>query len=110
MKKVVIESPFAGDVETHIKYARRAMADSLKRGEAPYASHLLFTQEGILDDNIPEERKLGMEAGLLWCKGADLSAVYTDYGMSKGMEYGIERAKKEGRPVEIREIGKNDNT
>lgn len=109
MKQVVIESPFAGDVEIHIKYARRAMADSLKRSEAPYASHLLFTQEGILDDTIPEERKLGMEVGLLWCKGADLTAVYTDYGISKGMEYGIERAKQEGRPIEYREIGKNDD-
>lgn len=109
MKKTIIESPFAGDVQTHIAYARRAMHDSLLRNEAPLASHLLYTQEGILDDNVPGERALGIEAGLVWGKEAELTAVYIDYGMSKGMEYGIERAKKEGRPVEIREIGKNDN-
>jgi hypothetical protein len=107
MRKVIIESPFAGDVETHIKYARRAMHDSLLRNEAPLASHLLYTQEGILDDNVPGERALGIEAGLVWGKQAELTAVYIDYGMSKGMQLGIDRAKAEGRPVEIREIGKN---
>jgi len=66
MRKVVLESPFAGNVETNIKYARRAMKHALDLGEAPYASHLLFTQEGILDDNIQEERNKGIEAGLIW--------------------------------------------
>jgi hypothetical protein len=103
----IIESPFAGDVDAHIKYAQRAMSDSLNRGEFPYASHLLFTQPNILNDNIPEQRQLGIDAGLAWGKFASLSAVYTDYGISRGMEYGIERAKQEGRPVEFREIGKN---
>jgi hypothetical protein len=107
MKKVILESPFAGNVEEHIKYARRAMHDSLLRKEAPLASHILYTQEGILDDNIPEQRALGIEAGLIWGKEAELTVVYIDYGVSKGMQFAIDRAKAEGRPVEIREIGKN---
>jgi hypothetical protein len=66
MRRVVLESPFAGDVEANLKYARECMADCLRRGEAPIASHLLYTQPGILDDTKPEERKLGMEAGFTW--------------------------------------------
>ena len=57
MQRVIIESPYAGDVERNVRYARAAMADCLKRGEAPFASHLLYTQEGVLDDDIPGERQ-----------------------------------------------------
>ena len=52
---VALESPYAGDVTENETYARLCMADCLKRGEAPYASHLFFTQEGLLDDTIKEE-------------------------------------------------------
>jgi hypothetical protein len=38
----------------------------LLRGESPIASHLLYTQPGILKDDVPEERPLGIEAGLAW--------------------------------------------
>jgi len=102
--RVVIESPFAGDIETNTRYARAAMADSLARGEAPTASHLLYTQPGILDDTKPEERKLGIEAGLLWAAAAELTAVYTDLGISPGMVAAIARSDAEGRPVERRSI------
>jgi hypothetical protein len=60
---VILESPYAGDVEANMRYARAAMRDSLMRGEAPFASHLLYTQEGVLLDSVPEERTLGIEAG-----------------------------------------------
>jgi hypothetical protein len=98
--RVLIESPYAGDVERNVRYARAAMADSLRRGEAPYASHLLLTQ--VLDDSDPAQRTLGIEAGLIWGKAADLTAVYADLGISRGMQLGIERARVEGRPVETR--------
>ena len=52
-KLVYLESPYAGDVEKNIKYARLCMKDSLDRGEYPFASHLLYTQENILNDNDP---------------------------------------------------------
>ena len=55
-KLVYLESPYAGDVEKNIKYARLCMKDSLDRGEYPFASHLLYTQENILNDNDPVER------------------------------------------------------
>lgn len=104
MRLVIIESPFAGDIDANIEYARRCVRDSVMRGEAPIASHLLFTQPGILDDDLPLERQLGIDAGLAWRKVADASIVYTDRGISRGMEYGIKAAKESGVPVELRTI------
>lgn len=106
MIRVILESPYAGDVEENVKYARSCIRDSLSRGEAPIASHLLYTQPGILDDNVPEERQWGIDAGLAWGKGADKTVVYTDRGISRGMQYGIAAAEKDGRPVEFRSIYK----
>lgn len=104
MIKVIIESPYAGDIETNERYARACMKDCLQRGEAPFASHLLYTQEGVLDDTIPEERSLGIDAGLVWGACADKTVVYTNLGTSKGMEYGIANAKRAGREIEYRRL------
>lgn len=104
MKLVVIESPYAGDVATHIGYAKRCVWDCLRRGEAPYASHLLFTQEGILDDRDPEERLLGLSAGLAWGRNAASVAVYLDHGISGGMRHGMQAYAKAGIPIEPRRL------
>lgn len=104
MKLVLIESPYAGDIERNEAYADAALADCLRRGEAPFASHLLYTRKGVLRDDIPDERKLGIEAGLAWGEKAELSAVYIDYGITPGMQLGIERAAAYGRPVEYRRL------
>ena len=102
--KVIIESPYAGPIAKHLEYACRCMADSLSRGEAPFASHLLYTQKGLLDDNIPEEREKGINAGLLWGEAADKTVVYIDHGITAGMIRGIEHAHENGRPVEYRHL------
>jgi hypothetical protein len=92
------------------------LKDCLLRGEAPYASHLLYTQEGVLDDNKPEERRLGMEAGFAWGRAlepADCTnlarkakrVVYTDRGISGGMAEGIKLANKMDQEVEYRKLG-----
>lgn len=104
MRRVILESPYAGDIEANVDYARAAMRDSLLRGEAPIASHLLYTQPGVLNDTLSEERSLGIQAGLSWGAEADATVVYTDRGISRGMEYGIKRAKMESRPVEYRSL------
>jgi hypothetical protein len=36
-----LESPYAGNVEENVAYARAAVRDSLLRGESPIASQLL---------------------------------------------------------------------
>lgn len=104
MRRVILESPYAGDVERNVAYARACLRDSLLRGESPLASHLLYTQSGVLDDQIPEERQMGIDAGLAWGVEAEATVVYADYGISCGMRYGIERAEKEGRVVEYRSL------
>lgn len=105
MRLVILESPYAGDVEANVAYARRCVRDSLLRGEAPIASHLLYTQPGILNDDIPSERKQGIDAGLAWRAVAHASVVYIDHGISKGMHYGIQAACDAGLPIEMRVIG-----
>ena len=107
MIKVIIESPFAGDIESNIDYARQCMRDSIMRGEAPIASHLLYTQDDILDDDIPGERELGIKCGLLWGHHAEKTVVYTDRGISGGMQQGINEAKQLGRVVEYRSLGES---
>lgn len=105
---VIIESPYKGidykELEQNIAYARACMRDALLRGEAPYASHLLYTQEGVLDDKIPAEREHGIEAGLAWGRCADATVVYIDRGIFDGMKRGIKRARELGRPVEYRSL------
>lgn len=101
---VVIESPYAGDIVRNVAFARAAMEDSLKRGETPFASHLLYTQPGILDDGNAEERALGIDAGWAMMRVANLLAVYTNLGVSEGMQAGIRRAEQLGLRVEERRM------
>lgn len=106
MKLVIIESPYAGNVELNLRYLRACMHDSLvNHGEAPYASHGLYTQPGVLHDDVAEERATGIHAGFAWRDVAELTVVYTDLGITKGMTYGIEHAQKSGIRVEYRTLG-----
>lgn len=104
MRLVIIESPYAGDVDRNLRYVRACMADCLARGESPYASHALYTQPGVLDDTVPEERALGIAAGFAWRAVADATIVYTDLGWSTGMRAGVADAVAACRPVECRTI------
>lgn len=101
---VTVESPYAGDIATNEAYARAAMRDCLLRGEAPFASHLLYTQPGVLDDTQSAQRRLGIEAGLCFAQATGKTVVYTDLGVTPGMEEGIARARAAGREVEIRSL------
>lgn len=107
MHRIVIESPYAGDMARNETYARRAMRDSVERGEAPFASHLLYTQPGILDENNPKERALGIECGYAWSDHADKIVFYVDYGMSPGMQSALNRALLQNARIETRKIGEN---
>lgn len=101
MRMVISESPYAGDVERNVRYARSCLARRLSLGEAPFASHLLYTQPGVLDDGNALERQHGILA-----IGAreDRTVVYTDLGISTGMGQGIAAAEDAGRPVEYRTL------
>jgi hypothetical protein len=119
MKFVVVESPFAAGTlllgpgtllsltrHKNVAYARACMHDCLvNRREAPYASHLLYTQPGVLDDDIPAERSLGIAAGLELTGRADVRAFYVDRGMSTGMNYALQWAADREQPCEVRTLG-----
>lgn len=85
LRLVILESPFAGDIERNLRYARACLHDCLLRGEAPIASHLLYTQPGVLNDDVPQERQWGINAGLAWGRVAQAAVFYTDLNWSNGM-------------------------
>lgn len=105
MVLVVVESPYAGDVQLNTEYARACMHDCLLRGEAPFVSHMLYTQAGVLDDTVPAERQLGINAGFAWRIHAQKTVVYEDLGVSSGMQAGINHAYSVGHTVERRRLG-----
>ena len=107
MRLVVVESPYAGDVDRNLRYLRAALRDCIERGEAPFASHAIYTQPGVLDDRVPAEREMGILAGWAWLAKADAVAVYDDLGVSPSMERGIEAATHFGKPIERRSLGKD---
>lgn len=82
---VVIESPYAGNVELNLAYARAAMRHCILGGETPIASHLLYPQKGVLDDLDPKERELGIAMGFQFWELADCICFYVDLGWSRGM-------------------------
>jgi hypothetical protein len=108
MKRVVLESPYRAtekvSLVTHVAYARLCVKHSLSQGEAPLASHLLYTQEGILVDALLEERLKGMWAGWTWFSSAEQLVVYTDFGISAGMKQGIYCASELRLPIVHRSI------
>ena len=85
LRVVIIESPYAGDVDRNLQYLRALMRDCIQRGETPYASHGLLTQEGVLDDNNPQERHVGINAGFPWAEMAHKIVVGIDLGISPEM-------------------------
>ena len=102
MKRVIVESPFKGDLVRNKQYLERCLRDCIRRGESPYASHKMLTD--CLDDDNPNERILGIEAGLAWKRAADLTAFYTDFGWSDGMELARDYCQKSGLPYEVRSV------
>lgn len=103
--RVTVESPYAGDVERNVAYLKRCLLDSISRGEAPLASHLLYTQ--FLDDLVPEEREIGIECGLTWAAQARRMCFYVDYGVSSGMDKAWLLAAERHIPMDFRYIGPN---
>lgn len=92
MKLVVVESPYKGETNEerfrNVYYARLCLHDCIvNHGEAPFASHLLYTQPHILRDEVPEERLQGIDAGLCFKRVVEYTVFYTDLDWSTGMKY-----------------------
>jgi len=111
VNRVIIATPYKGKTESEIianvEYARQAMMDSIRRGESPFAPHLLYPQ--VLDDGIRVQREMGMACGLNWIHAADNLIVYTDLGISDGMKAEIALANRIGLKVFYRSINHADD-
>lgn len=104
-KLCVLETPYAGDIESNVEYAQKCMHDMLLRHEAPYASHLLYTQPNVLDDLVPEERELGIYAGFAFKHMEGMHTVfYVDKGMSRGMQLALDYCKENSMTYELRNL------
>lgn len=106
MTIVIVESPYTGDIEANRRYAIEACADCFKRGETPFASHLLYPQ--ILDELNKAQREQGIEAGYRFWLVARKVVFYTDRGWSEGMTRARNRADFLGYPQEERQLADSE--
>jgi len=79
---VYICSPFAGDIKCNIESARKYSRFAFVMGFIPIAPHLLFPQ--FLDDNDPDERRLGLFFGNVLMSKCAQVWVFGDH-ISPGM-------------------------
>lgn len=107
---VLVESPFshphAAGRQLYRAYLELCLLDAIKRNEVPIATHKLYTD--CLDDTIPEERELGMAMLRELMAKTDYHVVYFDFGISAGMQWGIEEAIKANKTIEFRSLYDRD--
>lgn len=91
-KLVYICSPYRGNVEENVKNARAYSLQAMIQHPdvLPIAPHLLFTQ--YLDDTDPEQRRIGLDAGLDLLSICDELWVYGE--PSEGMAAEIKLAEE----------------
>lgn len=105
MKRVIVESPYAGNIEVNEVYGEFALYDCLVNyNETPYASHLLYTRKNVLRDDHGPDRELGIKAGFYWRDVAEETVFYTDLGMTDGMVLGIGDCKEKNNPYHVRKL------
>lgn len=85
------------------RYAKRAVKDSLNRGEAPLASHI-FYYEFFNNNLIQTERDMGFISQVSWIQNADLIVVYIDFGITQAMKAALDVAKLKNKRIEYRTI------
>jgi hypothetical protein len=82
MRRVILESPFAGDIEAYVAYARRCLRDCLARGEAPIASHLCTRRSWTTA--LPRSVRSVSPPVSAGCGWPRAMVAYIDYGISPG--------------------------
>lgn len=96
MKLVYICSPYAGNIENNVRFARAACLYAAQHGSTPVAVHLLYPQ--ILDDAIPVQREIGIRMGLRVLASCDELWICGER-ISLGMGCEIAEAERLGIPV-----------
>ena len=100
-------SPYSGNPLKkirNVKYARKLTRQAIEAGYIPVTPHLYMTQ--VLNDNIPKERKVGMELGLRLLGHCDTILVGARYGVSDGMAAELSEAHKHDINILIADIEK----
>ena len=95
---VYIASPYAGDVERNVAFAKAACRYAAAQGCTPVAVHLMYPQ--FLDDRVPKEREAGLKMGqrvLAACEEIWLCGER----MSAGMKAEEAEAKRLGIPLRL---------
>lgn len=96
MQQVFICSPYRGDIEHNTEVARYAGHIAAVTGYVPVIPHLLYPQ--FLDDNIPDERILGIQLGAELLKASDMMWLIGSK-ITTGMKYELEIAKTMRIPI-----------
>ena len=102
-RKVYVASKYAGDTSANTAAAIQYCRQVIEQGFMPVASHLLYPASGMLRDDDPRERELGLMFGLALLRVCDEVWVFGD--ISPGMAAEIEEAKRLRKPVKYKEAG-----
>lgn len=100
---VYIASPYAGDVEGNVAFAKAACRYAAAQGCTPVAVHLMYPR--FLDDRVPKEREAGLKMGrriLAACEEIWLCGER----MSAGMK--AEEAEAQRLGIPIRKVPSSD--
>lgn len=95
-KLIYIASPYAGDVEANVAFAKLACRYAIDQGHTPIAVHLHYPQ--MLDDGDPAERELGLRLGHRVLRSCDELWAFGDR-ISAGMRREMEEAGTLGLPI-----------
>lgn len=103
MLLALLVSPFRGkehpcQERLHRAYLDCAIRHAVIRGYTPIATHKLYPDS--LNDANDVERILGMQQRDVILSEVQCLLVYTDLGMSGGMEEDIQAAKKRGVDIQ----------
>lgn len=82
-KLVYICSPYRGEVERNLEYARELTRKALDCGFVPVTPHLYLTQ--VVNEDDPAERDTGMAAGRSLLAQCSYILIGSKYGLSEGM-------------------------
>ena len=96
MKLIYVASPYAGDVEKNVAYARRVCREIAEHGYAFVAPHLMYPE--ILDDAVPEERQAVIKMGLTLLQRCDELWAFGPV-VSSGMQTEIAEAERLRIPI-----------
>lgn len=100
MIKIYVCSPYRGEVEKNVKFAKKICRKIVMEGNLPIAPHLYFTQ--FMDDNIEVERNKAIDINLKILNNCDLLLICGNH-VSSGMGQEIKYAKENGIEVKYYE-------